>query len=60
MRTPPLWGVRLRSRLLHDGRALTFTEAILHHSDEASHVVANFRNLSDQERQQLLSFLKSL
>src|ERR1700676_225415 len=60
MRTPPLWGVRLRSRLRHDGRALTFTEAILHHSDEASHVVRNFRNLSDQERQQLLTFLKSL
>src|SRR5262249_15926198 len=31
MRTPPLWGVRLRSRLLHDGTALTFTEAINQH-----------------------------
>jgi len=29
IRTPPLWGLRLRSRLLHDGRALTYTEASL-------------------------------
>lgn len=60
LRTPPLWGVRLRSRLLHDGRALTFTEAINAHGNEASGVVRNFRSLSDQEKQQLLIFLRSL
>ncbi len=60
MRTPPLWGVRLRTRLLHDGSALTFSEAIHQHGGEASHVTRAFRNLSDTERQQLLTFLKSL
>jgi CxxC motif-containing protein (DUF1111 family) len=60
MRTPPLWGVRLRSRFLHDGRALTFTEAIQAHSNEAGHAARGFFNLSDQEKQQLLTFLKSL
>jgi CxxC motif-containing protein (DUF1111 family) len=60
MRTPPLWGVRLRSRLLHDGRALTFIEAIRAHQNEANQAVRGFFNLSDQEKQQLLTFLKSL
>lgn len=60
LRTPPLWGVRLRSRFLHDGRALTFTDAIRAHDNEASRATRGFFNLSDQEKQQLLTFLKSL
>jgi len=60
LRTPPLWGVRLRSRFLHDGRALTFTDVIRAHSNEATQSVRGFFNLSDQEKQQLLTFLKSL
>jgi CxxC motif-containing protein (DUF1111 family) len=60
LRTPPLWGVRLRSRFLHDGRALTFTDAIQAHNNEGSHAARAFLNLSDQEKQQLLTFLKSL
>jgi len=60
MRTPPLWGVRLRSRLLHDGTALTFNEAIQRHGGEASQVTHAFHNLSNAERQELLTFLKSL
>ncbi len=60
LRTPPLWGVRLRSRLMHDQRALTFHEAIVRHGGEATLAVRNFRNLTDQERQQLITFLKSL
>jgi CxxC motif-containing protein (DUF1111 family) len=60
LRTPPLWGVRLRSRFLHDGRALTFTDAIQAHNNEGSHAAHAFQNLSDQEKQQLLTFLKSL
>jgi CxxC motif-containing protein (DUF1111 family) len=60
MRTPPLWGVRLRSRLLHDGRALTFEDAIQGHGGEASGVVRNFQNLNNQQQQELITFLKSL
>jgi CxxC motif-containing protein (DUF1111 family) len=60
LRTPPLWGVRLRSRLLHDGRALTFDDAIEAHGGEAAGVAHNFQQLSQQEQQQLLTFLKSL
>lgn len=60
LRTPPLWGARLRSRFLHDGRALTFLDAIQAHSNEGSRASRAFFNLSDQEKQQLLTFLKSL
>jgi CxxC motif-containing protein (DUF1111 family) len=60
LRTPPLWGVRLRDRMMHDGLSLTFEEAILRHSGEAFGVVRNFRNLTEQERDRLVTFLKSL
>jgi len=60
MRTPPLWGVRLRTRMLHDGRALTFDDAIRGHSGEASHVVRNYLQLTQQEKEQIETFLRSL
>ena len=34
-RTTPLWGLRERSRFLHDGRARTVEAAILAHGGEA-------------------------
>jgi len=44
LRTPPLWGVRTRSRLMHDGRSLTSTDAILNavSADEARKVVVAY------------------
>ena len=60
MRTPPLWGVRTRSRLMHDGQSLTFEDAILRHRGEAEGVRKNFRHLSEAEKKQLITFLKSL
>jgi hypothetical protein len=60
MRTPPLWGVRLRTRLLHDGRALTFDDAIRAHGGEASHAVRSYTQLTQQEREQIATFLRSL
>ena len=60
LRTPPLWGVRTRTRLMHDGRSLTFQNAILRHGGEARLVTANFRFLSESQRQNVIDFLKSL
>jgi len=60
MRTPPLWGVRARTRLLHDGNSLTFRAAILRHDNEAGAVIYRFRQLLPQDQQDLLQFLKSL
>jgi CxxC motif-containing protein (DUF1111 family) len=60
MRTPPLWGVRTRSRLMHDGQSLTTTDAILRHAGEAVAVTRKFRGLTTTEKSQLLAFLSSL
>jgi len=43
IRTAPLWGVRLRPRLMHDGASLTLLEAITRHRGEASHVTLQFK-----------------
>jgi CxxC motif-containing protein (DUF1111 family) len=60
MRTAPLWGVRTRDRLMHDGESLTRTDAILRHAGEATFVINNFRNLSDTQKSQLITFINSL
>jgi CxxC motif-containing protein (DUF1111 family) len=60
LRTPPLWGVRTRTRLMHDGASLTFPEAILRHGGEASFVTSNFRRLEPAQQKALVTFLKSL
>jgi CxxC motif-containing protein (DUF1111 family) len=46
--------------LLHDGRALTFEEAIRDHAGEANGAVRSYGQLSDRQQDQLVTFLKSL
>jgi CxxC motif-containing protein (DUF1111 family) len=60
IRTAPLWGVRLRPRLMHDGASLTFLDAILRHLGEASRVTRDFRRLPARQREALIEFLRSL
>jgi CxxC motif-containing protein (DUF1111 family) len=60
IRTPALWGLRLRRPLLHDGSAATPAEAIERHGGEAAGVVAKYRELVAAERQRLFEFLGSL
>jgi CxxC motif-containing protein (DUF1111 family) len=60
IRTPALWGLRLRRPLLHDGRAVTIEDAILAHGREAAGARTRFLALAPAERQALLTFLKSL
>lgn len=60
MRTAPLWGLRLRPALLHDGRAGTAEDAIRAHDGEAAGSRNKFSQLSDTERRQLLDFLSTL
>lgn len=60
LRTPPLWGLRTRSRLMHDGQSLTIFDAIMRHSNEADVVMHNVSKLSDAQKAQLLKFLESL
>src|ERR1700726_4020630 len=60
IRTAPLWGVRLRPRLMHDGASLTLLEAITRHSGEAGQVIKHFEKLKQPEQNAIIEFLKSL
>jgi CxxC motif-containing protein (DUF1111 family) len=60
MRTAPLWGVRLRPRLMHDGSSLTLRDAILRHRGEAADESRKFDRLSKQDQEALIEFLRSL
>jgi CxxC motif-containing protein (DUF1111 family) len=60
VRTAPLWGVRVHTRLMHDGLSLTFFDAIKRHDVEAKVVTNNFLNLSPDEQRFIITFLESL
>ncbi|MBI2882677.1 MAG: hypothetical protein HYY11_02020 [Candidatus Methylomirabilis oxyfera] len=60
LRTPPLWGVRTRNRLMHDGKSLTFKDAIRRHKRQAAPARRAFLGLDAAERGQLIKFLESL
>ena len=62
-RTAPLWGVGQRVFFLHDGRTSNLVEAIEAHrskNSEASKVIDLFNRLKDQEKQDVINFLRSL
>ena len=60
LRTAPLWGLRTRSRLMHDGENFTRNNAILRHTNEAETVIQNYINLTLTQKNQLVTFLNSL
>jgi CxxC motif-containing protein (DUF1111 family) len=66
-RTAPLWGLGQRVFFLHDGRATPanggLLAAIREHAgpgSEANGVIRLFYSLSEQQKQDLLNFLRSL
>jgi CxxC motif-containing protein (DUF1111 family) len=62
-RSAPLWGLGQRIFFLHDGRTTDLLDAIKEHASsgsEANGVISNFRQLSPQQQQDLLNFLRSL
>ena len=60
IRTAPLWGLRLRSRLMHDGASVELGDAIRRHQGEAEEVAERFSRLKPAEQKALLAFLQSL
>ena len=60
IRTPALWGLRLRRPLLHDGSASTIDEAVVRHSREGELARRGFSQLRETDRALLMAFLKSL
>jgi CxxC motif-containing protein (DUF1111 family) len=59
-RTPPLWGLRLRPFLLHDGRATSIEEAVRAHGGEAARSRTQFEQLNHLEKIQIMEFLRRL
>jgi len=60
IRTAPLWGVRLRPRLMHDGESFTLRDAIRRHQGEASEATRRFERLRKEDQDAVIEFLKSL
>jgi CxxC motif-containing protein (DUF1111 family) len=60
IRTPALWGLRLRRPFLHDGSAATIFEAIMRHGHEAELARLGVEKLSADDRARLLAFLGTL
>ncbi len=60
IRTPPLWGLRTRNRLMHDGLSFTREEAVLRHAGQAVAVTRRYQGLTSTEKSALLAFLDSL
>src|SRR5436190_6122798 len=60
MRTAPLWGVRTRTALLHDGRAATIDAAIRAHDGQGRLARDLFLGLGSRARVALLAFVNSL
>ena len=65
-RTPPLWGIGLTEVVnghrffLHDGRARGLLEAVLWHGGEAEAAKERVVDMTEEEREALLAFLRSL
>jgi CxxC motif-containing protein (DUF1111 family) len=60
LRTAPLWGLRTRNRLMHDGLSFTREDAIARHRGQATAARIRFERLAPEQQRQLLAFLDSL
>jgi CxxC motif-containing protein (DUF1111 family) len=60
VRTAPLWGMRARDRLMHDGATVSRTDAINRHGNEGANARANFNSLSAASQNDVLNFINSL
>jgi len=58
--TENLWGVGSTPPYMHDGRAVTLTEAILEHGGEAQTSKNSYTALSTTQKQQINAFLNNL
>jgi CxxC motif-containing protein (DUF1111 family) len=60
IKTAPLWGLRTRNRLMHDGESFTRDEAIGRHGGQAAGSRRLFQALGAADHAALLAFLNSL
>ena len=60
IRTPPLWGIRGRNRLMHEGLNVTIFDSIQLHAGQATTARNNFNSLTAAQRNDLIAFVLSL
>jgi hypothetical protein len=60
LRTAPLWALRTRNRLMHDGLSFTKQEAIARHAGQAATAKSAFGALTPAQKDQVFAFLDSL
>ena len=60
IKTAPLWALRTRNRLMHDGLSFTKQEAIHRHTAQAEVVTQRFDALPAVDQAKVLAFLDSL
>jgi len=60
LRTAPLWGIRGRNRLMHEGLNITIFDSIQLHAGQATAARNNFNALSGAQRNDLIAFVLSL
>jgi CxxC motif-containing protein (DUF1111 family) len=60
IRTAPLWALRTRNRLMHDGLSFTKQEAVQRHAGQAAAARTAFNALTPAQQSALFAFLDSL
>ena len=60
LRTAPLWGIRGRNRLMHEGLNITIFDSIQLHAGQATAARNNFNALTAGQRNDLIAFVLSL
>ena len=60
MRTAPLWGIRFRTKFLHDGRATDIPSSIRAHDGQAASAARQFVNLGSRDQTNLVRYVQSL
>jgi CxxC motif-containing protein (DUF1111 family) len=60
MRTAPLWGIRFRNHLLHDGRTSDIATAIMAHDGQGLAAGQAFGRLGATDQHNLIQFVRSL
>lgn len=60
IRTAPLWGIRARNRLMHEGLNITIFDSIQMHAGQATAARNAFNSLTAAQRNDLIAFVLSL
>jgi CxxC motif-containing protein (DUF1111 family) len=60
IRTPPLWGIRGRNRLMHEGLNITIFDSIQLHAGQGTASRNAFNSLTNAQRSDLIAFVLSL